>query len=258
VHPGVHHFGDGELPLGDVLADRPPFVAGGASALADGLPLGALVGEVVAGEHVLGVALGRLVEAGVRPQERRPGLPPLGVDRHQHLRLHPLEIAEAGGLTGEPVAFRHGEEEGIERGPLHPVEADPEVLELRLHEITVRLRIARAEVAQDLFGVSGVAGEALRPGVGEIAGAPQPLAHLRGRARAQLQRAAGRDLGRVLLGGARQLGREADRRRARPLAGGVDQPQEVAARVAAPARGRQQEEDQKDRRQADGTHGIFG
>src|ERR1700709_92561 len=120
-----------------------------------------------------------------------PALPPCGVAARQHRGPHPGEIAEAGGLAGEPVAFRHGEEEGVERSALHPVEADPEVPVVGRHEIAVGLRIARAEVAQDLSGVAGAAGEALRPGVGEIAGALQPLAHLLGRAGAQLQRTAG-------------------------------------------------------------------
>src|SRR6476661_8568818 len=37
VHPGFHHLRDGGLPFGDVLADRPPLIAGVLRALAHGV-----------------------------------------------------------------------------------------------------------------------------------------------------------------------------------------------------------------------------
>src|SRR3954470_1352558 len=125
VHPGAHHLIHRELPLGDVLADRPPVVAGGAGPLAHGLPLGALVGEVVAGQHVLGVALGRLVEAIVRAQGGHAGLLPLGVDRGEDRGAHPAQVTEPRGAAGEPVRRGFGHQERIEGSATHAVDPDP-------------------------------------------------------------------------------------------------------------------------------------
>src|SRR5882724_1471195 len=114
LHPALHDLLDGELPLGDVLADGVPLVAGVQRPLAYGPPFRARMGEIAAGQHVPGVALRRLVEAPVGGEWSAPGRPALGVDPVENGPADGGDVLQSRGATLIVLALGDGEEEGVD------------------------------------------------------------------------------------------------------------------------------------------------
>ena len=89
-------------------------------------------------QHVLGVALGRLVQARIEPERRPALLGPLGVDAGEHGRPGLGEVAEGSGLAGEGLALAPGEEEVVERRPADLADADPQLPVVGVRSATCR------------------------------------------------------------------------------------------------------------------------